>query len=70
MLHKGFSYEDINKMPYFRFQMLVDTWSEEINEEKERQTQQQEEINRQQSISKSNYSLPDYKLPSYDMPKF
>lgn len=46
-MHKHVTYEQYKNIPYFEFQLLVEDWLEEIEEEKRRQKRQKVEDDRQ-----------------------
>lgn len=70
MLHKGWDYDSILKIPYFRFMMLVDTWAEEIQEETKRREREQDNQRAEEAKIRNQYSMPSVKVPEMKPPSW
>lgn len=63
ILHKGISLKELESMPYFRFQSLVDDWVEEDKQQKSEESKQQDS-QKQKMPKMESPKMPNMKMPS------
>jgi len=65
ILYKNIAPSGIEKLPYYRINLLVDEWLEDIEKQKKEKKKQEEEYQKaqQQSQSKHNFKQPKFPKP-------
>jgi len=69
LLHKHIPIGAMDKLPFYRFQMLVDTWIKELEEEKKERKRQEEEQRREQKKQSNMMNTNSMRSSMPSMPK-